>query len=219
MTLLRRLLLFGLPVALGAVLLAHPPDPEQGRVVEQLGDETTRWLGVHVGLLLALPLLGLWLWVVLEGVENAAANVARVAIVPFVALYAAFDAILGIGTGVLVREALAAQEAERAGAVALAETWWRVPAPVWVFSTLGPLSWLVACGAAAVAHFRAGSGLVVAGGLAIAAPFFGFGHPLITGPLAMLALLAIAVVLERRRGAATRRPGAPSTRAAGEGPA
>jgi len=213
----RRLLLFGVPVATGAILLLHGADPEHGRVVEQLGDRTTRWLAVHVGLLLALPLLALWLWVAVRGLGGPIARASRLALLPFAAFYSAFDALLGIGTGVLVREALAAPDVDRAGAVALAETWWEVPAPIWVFGTLGPLSWLVACGAAAVAHWRAGTGLLVAGPLALAAPFFGFGHPLITGPIAMAALVLAAVGLERRW--ATSPPSGASSPAGGAGPA
>ncbi|MCZ2860869.1 hypothetical protein [Blastococcus sp. VKM Ac-2987] len=163
--------------------------------MSDLADVETRWLVVHVGLLLALPLLGLWVWLVLQGVPGRVATLSRVSAVFFVAFYTAFDALVGIASGVLVREARALDGA----ASQLAETWWAIPAPVWVFSTLGPLSWLLTAGAAAVAHMRAGSSLVVVGGLAVAAPLFAFGHPTLGGPVAMVGLIVAAAALLRHR--------------------
>ena len=191
---LRTGFLVAVPAVTGAVLLAHPDDPQRGGVVQGLGDVTTRWLAVHVGLLLLLPLLALWVWIALAGIRTLAARLARVAAVVFAALYSSFDALVGIGTGVLVREAVALGDP---AAFALAERWWEVPAPIWVFSTLGPLSWVVAAGAAGLAHLRAGSGWIVAAPVALAGPLFGFGHPLLTGPIGMLLLAFAAVALAR----------------------
>jgi len=45
------------------------------------------------------------LYLLLRGVPGRAAQISRLAIVPFVALYAAADAIAGLATGILVKEA------------------------------------------------------------------------------------------------------------------
>jgi len=190
----RRAFLIAVPAALGILLLAHPTDPPPGEAIRSLAGEETRWLIVHVGLLIALPSLGLWIWLALDGVANRTASLARVAIVFFVAFYTAFDALVGIATGVLVRETLSLTD--DGTAAQLVEEWWAIPTPVWVFSALGPLSWLVTAGAAAIAHLRAGSGSAVVGGLAVAAPLFAFGHPTVAGPLAMVALVLAAIRLQ-----------------------
>ena len=193
---LRRPVLFGAPVLTAGVLLAHPPEPT---AAADLVNVTTRWLTVHVALLFCLPLLAAAVWLLLDRIPGSAATVSRVALAGFAALYAAFDALAGIGTGVLVREAAALGAGDREAAMAMAERWWDMPTPLWIFAVAGPLSWVIATGAAAAAHHRAGSGLVVVAGLLIAGPLFGFGNPLITGPLAMLALLTAALLVERRR--------------------
>jgi hypothetical protein len=192
----RRAVLFGTPVVTGVLLLFHPPDPTAAM---QLVDASGRWLAVHIGLLLLLPLLAVTLWLLVDGLAGPAATVSRLAVAAFAAFYAAFDALVGIGTGILVREAFLREGSEQQALAALAETWWSSPWPIRVFSIAGPLAWLIATVAAALAHQRAGSGPVVVAGLALAGPLFGFGHPYLTGQLAMAGLLVAAVALERHR--------------------
>jgi hypothetical protein len=192
----RRILIFGAPILTAGVLAAHPTEPSRAM---ELAAMTDRWLAVHIALLICLPLLAIALWLLLDGIAGTAATVSRIALPFFVAFYAAFDGLVGIATGVLVREAAAAPPERQEAAIALAETWWSVPAPVWVFGVLGPASWVVATAAAAMAHHRAGSGRLVVGALAFAGPLFGFGHPFATGPLAMLALLTAALLITQRR--------------------
>ena len=54
------------------------------------------------------------LWLLVDGVENRAARVARVLILPYVITYAAFDAIAGIAMGTVVRKANALPAADQA---------------------------------------------------------------------------------------------------------
>lgn len=81
--------MFIVPVATAAVVVRHPPDPA---TATDLGDRLPLYIGIHVALLLLLPLLGLVLWVLLRDIENTPATVSRVLVVPAVAYYAAFDA-------------------------------------------------------------------------------------------------------------------------------
>lgn len=76
-------------MATAAVVVRHPPDPA---TATDLGDRLPLYIGIHVALLLLLPLLGLVLWVLLRDIENTPATVSRVLVVPAVAYYAAFDA-------------------------------------------------------------------------------------------------------------------------------
>jgi len=52
--------------------------------------------------LVLLGLLAATLWLLVEGSSSRAATVCRVALVPFLAFYSAFDAVVGVGTGMTV---------------------------------------------------------------------------------------------------------------------
>ena len=192
----RRLLMVGAPIATGAIVAFHPPDPS---TAGDLGAQTDLYIGIHVGLLFMLPLLGLTVWWLLEEIDNRAASLARVALPFMLVFYAAFDALVGIGAGLLAREALTFGGADATGAQALAARWMEIPFPIPIVGALGPTSWVITLGAAAVAHYRAGSAMPVVLGLALAAPLFGFGHSLISGPIAMAGLLVAVIGVELRR--------------------
>jgi hypothetical protein len=183
----------GTPVATAALLAAHPAEP---RDIQVLAESTTTWLVVHLGLLAAVPLLGIVVWQLLRDVPGRAATLSRVLLVPAVALYTAFDALVGIGTGVLMRGIDHLEAHHHGGAWALAQHWWDVPAPIVIVGVLGPLSWAVTVGAAAVAHWRAGSNPAVPIGLAVNALLFAWGHPGVTGVISMAGLLTAVVVRE-----------------------
>lgn len=191
----RRAVLFGSPVAAALVVAFHPADPTTAR---SLGPDTDLYIWIHVALLFVLPFLGIAVWLLLDGLEGRAATVSRVVLPFMLVFYAAFDALVGIGAGLLAREALTFEGVESPGAEALAARWMEIPFPIPIVGALGPLSWTIALGAAAVAHWRAGSPLLAVIGLSVAAPLFGFGHPLITGPIAMGAFLVAAVLIEFR---------------------
>jgi hypothetical protein len=190
----RRIFLIAVPVSTALVIAGHPPDPA---TATDLGPDTDRYIAIHVALLFMLPLLGVAVWMLLDGLRGVAATVARL-LLPFaLVFYAAFDALVGIGAGVLAREAMEVGEA-RAGAEALAARWMQIPMPLPIVSTLGTLGWTAALLAAAVAHARAGSPLLAVAGLAVAGPLFGFGHPFVTGLIGMGGLVVAAIALEWR---------------------
>jgi hypothetical protein len=60
-------------------------------------------MGVHLVQLFLVFLLGLALWFLTEGVTSRAATMSRLATALFLVLYAAFDSIVGIGTGLLAQ--------------------------------------------------------------------------------------------------------------------
>lgn len=189
---IRRVFLVFVPGVTAVLLGLHPP--ETGSAFDLRGS-TDRWLIVHVGLLVMIPLVAMVLWMLLGGIDGRAATVSRVMLVPFVAFYAAFESMVGIGTGVLINETDALPAVARPGAEALTERWWEVPMPVPLIATAAILSWVVAVGSAAVAHARARSPLLVVIGLAAATVFFALGHPGITGVLGMVGLLIAAAAV------------------------
>lgn len=191
----RTTLMVLVPAVTAALLALHPAEP---RSIRELAATTDRWLAVHLGLLVAVGLVALVVRHLLRDIDSRAARASRALLPPAVALYAAFDALIGIATGVLMREAAAMPPELQDGALQLAQRWWDVPAPVVFVTVLGPLTWAVAVGAAARATMSAGAPSLVTFGLAMTAVVFAWGHPGVTGAAAMLALAA-AVLTDHRR--------------------
>ena len=59
---------------------------------------------VHVATLLFVPLIAAVVYLLLRGVEGTAAQVSRVALAPFVLFMATWEALIGLGVGVLADE-------------------------------------------------------------------------------------------------------------------
>jgi uncharacterized membrane protein len=185
-------------VATGVLLVWHPPDPTD---VAELLPVLGRWLTVHAGLLVALPVLLLLTLRLLRGIDSTAATVARVAAVATATFYAAFEGLVGLATGVLVAQADRLSPQLQEGAFALAQSWWEVPTSVAVISTVAILAWVTTFATAAVATHRAGYDRLVVWSLLAAALLFAAGHPGLTG---LAAMLALAVALGRHEWHTTR---------------
>jgi hypothetical protein len=97
MTILRHALLIGAPLAFSVLLWFHPMISDY----EGLRDVTTRFQIVHVGMVLALPLLAIGIHGLLDGLRGRAAAVGRFALIPFVTFYVPYVAFEGIALGVL----------------------------------------------------------------------------------------------------------------------
>jgi hypothetical protein len=68
-----------------------------------LTDEDIRlWMIVHIAQLVFAPIVALGIFALLKGVEGRAATVARGAAVLWAAWFSAYDAVAGIGTGILI---------------------------------------------------------------------------------------------------------------------
>lgn len=174
---------------LGAI---HPADVE-------VGDETTLYLWIHLVQPMLILLLAWGTWLLVKDLPGRAAQVARVAIVPYAIAYSIFDAIAGIATGVVVREANGLSASEGAvvqrvfdGADGVTES---LSAGVYV---AGGLAWFVMALAAAIAVKQVG-GLGPTLLMAIGAAIFAVGHPFPPGPIG-IALFGLGVAwLELRR--------------------
>lgn len=170
----------------------------------ELAGDTTVWVWIHVALLAALVLLAHTVRVLLVGLSGAAATVARTLLPVALVTYAAFDALVGLGTGILVERA----DTLGPDAAELVAHWWSVPGPIGLISAVAQFSWVVVLAATAVAHSRAGSSgrlVAVLTGLAVSFPLL---HVRPVG-LVPVALVVAALVL-----APGRRP-APSPRSTG----
>jgi hypothetical protein len=97
MTILRHALLIGVPLAFSVLLWFHPMISDY----EGLRDVTARFQIVHVGMVLALPLLAIAIYGLLDGLRGRAAAVGRFALIPFIVFYVPYVAFEGIALGVL----------------------------------------------------------------------------------------------------------------------
>jgi hypothetical protein len=167
-----------------------------------LRGQTGTWLAVHTAQLVLIMLLGATIWALVDGLEGTAAKVARAAILPFVAFYSAFDAIVGFATGLLIRQANGLPAPEQAAAAQQIQQYFdnviEPGLPTLYVVAVGVVAWVVAMLAVAAARRRAGASGAVVALLAVAAVSFGFDHGFPTGTIAMAALFVAGLLLERR---------------------
>ena len=91
--------LVGVPLLWGILLLFHPVGDEFYTTIE---DHLTRWQAVHLGSMVFIPLMAGVMFLLLRGVEGTAAWVGRIALAVFAVVYLVFEALVGIGAGLLV---------------------------------------------------------------------------------------------------------------------
>ena len=194
------------PLALAAVLLLHPPGGDN--VYEGVRHDVSSWLFVHVGMLLALPFLGIAAYLLLDGVRGRAVIVSRVALVFFLVFYTAYEATVGVATGILADYANGLAAPEQAAVADAIQDLNRnaILADPSLALVLGSLGWIVAMIAAAVALRRAGASWVITVLVGLSAAFA--VHPPPVGPVALLCFVAAAVLLERSRSHVPARGGA-----------
>jgi hypothetical protein len=184
----RRVVLFGIPSLYLLLGLLHPTaNPE-------LGDETELFIWLHIAQLFLIGGLGYVLWLLVEGVRNRAATLARALTLPFVVVYTALDAILGIAWGIAAETANQLPAADQPGAGRLIdELIAGDPDPRGLILYWGAgLLWL-AVALAVVAALRDTAPLGALVLISIGAAVFTLGHARPMGPTGMgLILLGIA---------------------------
>jgi hypothetical protein len=200
----RRLLVLGTPLAYAVVTVIHPREFPSGggSMYADLHGQVGTWPAVHTAQILLIMLLGATIWLLVDGLEGTAAKVARLAILPFVAFYAAFDAIVGFATGLLIRQANGLSGAEQAAAAQQIQQYFdsviKPGLPTLYVVAVGVAAWVVAMLAVAAARRRAGASGTAVALLAAAAVAFGFDHGFPTGTIGMVALFLAALLLERQ---------------------
>ena len=198
----RKALVLGAPLLLLVVTLLHPvgePLLRSSGVFGLLQDRNGPWLGVHVVLPFAAGLVAAALYTLVRPLPGRAAAVSRAALGVFVVAYAMFDAVVGLGTGVLVALAGRAPAAERELLAANIDAYFgaRFGVPVGPVIAVGAVAWAVAAITAAIALRRAGAPRsstvpLIAAGLVLAVD-----HAPPFGPVAMALLFWSMLALVR----------------------
>ncbi len=181
---------------LWAILLLFHPGGEGDAIYLDVQDNVTRFLVVHIGMMLFIPLMAVVVLLLLRGVEGTAAWVSRVALVPFVVFYGAWEVLQGIGVGILANELNGLPQASQALREDIVQDFAEhvLIGPFGVFGSIGPMGLIVAMIAAGVALYRhAGAPVSIPVLLSISGLMI-TAHPPPYGPTG-LALFIVAVLL------------------------
>ncbi len=188
-----------MPLAWAVLLLFHPSGEGETVTYAEVQDEVTAWLVVHLGMMLFIPLMAMAVYLLLRGIESAAATVSRIALVPFVVFYGAYEVLLGIGTGILVDDVNGLAASERAAGAALVNEFTDnvLIRGFSVLSSLGAVAFITAMIAAGVALRRqAGTPLSVPILLGLSG-FLITAHPPPYGPTGLVLFIAAALLFTR----------------------
>jgi hypothetical protein len=198
--------LVGVPLAWAILLLFHPGG-EGEDLYGDLQDQVTRMLVVHIGMLIFIPLMAVMVYVLLRDLEGTAALVSRIALAVYVVFYGAWEALYGIGLGILGDAVNGLPEAERATGAAVIQEYGEnvLIRGFGVLVSIGSVAFIIAMIAAGVALRRhAGAPLAVPILLGLSG-FLITAHPPPFGPTG-LALFIVAVLLFARSQSSTRAP-------------
>jgi hypothetical protein len=182
--------LFGAPLGYIVLGLVHP-----GGDLD-VGEAAGFYIFLHVVQPLLIALIAYGFWLLVDGLESQAATVVRYALIPYVILYAMFDAVAGIATGLIVREANGMSAADQAAVQRMMDGIGEHPVLVAMWIGAG-LSWLVPAVAAAIA-IRQRVPRWVTAAMVLGAIVFAVGHPFPPGPIGMGLFLLGIVWLELR---------------------
>jgi hypothetical protein len=137
-------------------------------------------------------LLGLAVLFLVGGLNSRSATASRYSIILFIVVYPAFDAAVGISSGLICRTLSTADGSSIEGA--LQEIFW---GPVTgTMAIIGAGSWLIALVCAAIALRRSGAGVAVAVLLVLSGILLAISHVRPFGPLACLCFLIAAFLTE-----------------------
>jgi len=145
---LQQVLLFGAPILVGLLNLTHPvlKPPVYSGII----DHISWWTTLHILNLVLFPLLGLAAYLLVREVHNLAASLTKVALAIFVPIYAGFDALAGIGTGILVQNAKHLTPGDLTTVEPLIDAYWNSSVLNGV-AAAGSIAWVIAMLSAAVA--------------------------------------------------------------------
>jgi hypothetical protein len=192
---LRRFILLGTPLVL-AVLMFFPSPYED--LTGELVPIADWWLTIHTLQFVLFAFMGASVWLLTDGLRGIFVIISRAAAVVFAIFYDIGDAVAGISTGILARNAAELSGGEQAALVRAIEVLFQSSTKN-LFFTIGIFAFIVALAAAAVALFWADAPRVPLFLLALPVYFIGLDHAFPFGSLAFGTFFVAALWLELRR--------------------
>ncbi len=111
---LRNIVMFGAPTLLRLLELGHPAFWTYTTVIDTVAPIAPWWTALHVAQVPLFALRGVAVVLLLRDVQGHAALISRCAIAVFIVVYPAFDAAVGIASGVMLQNLSALDAAGRA---------------------------------------------------------------------------------------------------------
>jgi hypothetical protein len=208
--------IIGVPAAWGVLLLFHPLG-EPNEFYSTIDGHVTAWLTVHIGMGIFVPLFAGVVYLLLRDVKSVPATISRLGLAVFAILYAAWELVLGVGTGILTQQTNALPEAQQAVGADLVDSY-ADSGVITTLSILGSIGLGVAVICAVIAlrrAYRVGWAPLVL--MMLAVPLIAVHEPPF-GP-AGLAVFIVAVLLLVRQQASTARSAPPLDRQVSAEPA
>ena len=121
--------------------------------VQHLTNIQGRWLAAHIGGVALFPLLGMTIWWMLPP-RGIVSSVSRVALIVYMPLYIAVDAVLGIGSSILIDHREGLDPSNRAGVDSAFEALFFAPSAIDWLDQGASISLQIGALAAALALWR-----------------------------------------------------------------
>ena len=188
---LRYVAVLAAPIGLGVLAAVHPL--VNGTLIP--ANDLAVWTLTHTLQIPLAALLGISVLVLLNGVDGQDAAVARLAVVPWAAAFAAFDGIAGLATGAL-SDYGHANPAFASVALDIGTTLAASPVVTAVLPLGAFFASLVLFGGSAIALHRVGTPAVGAAAIGFGGALWTFVHPLVGAPA--MATFAFGAVLALR---------------------
>jgi hypothetical protein len=190
---LRRFVLLGAPLVLTVLMLFHPSPYSD--LADEMVPIADWWLALHTIQFVLFAFVGVAVWMLTDGLREILVVVSRTAAVIFAIFYDIGDAVAGISTGILARNAAGLPAGEQAAFVGAMEVLFQSSTKNLSFA-IGIFAWAVALIAAAVALFWADAPRVPLFLLALPVYFIGFDHAFPFGSLTFGTFFLVALWLE-----------------------
>jgi hypothetical protein len=188
--------MIGVPLAWAILLLFHPRG-EDG-FYEGISGNVVPWVTVHLGMGVFVPLFAGAVYLLLRGLDSTAATVSRIGLAVFAIFYAAWELVLGVGTGLFTEEISALPQAQQAVGADLVDSYYE-SAVLTALSFVGSVGLAVGMIGAAVAlrrAYRLGWAPVVL--MVVAIPLIAIHEPPL-GPIGLVLFVAAVVLIVRSR--------------------
>jgi hypothetical protein len=189
--LVRRLTILGAPLGLATLAAIHPLVGETLVPEDKLGV----WTLIHTLQIPLAALLGVAVVLLLDRLDGVEARAARLAVIPWVAAFAAFDGIAGLAAGAL-SDYGHRHPAEATVVLGVVAAMMDSPTAAAALPLAALLFALITFGGAAIALRRAGASGMAALSIGAGGVAWTFIHPLVGAP-AMLLFAFGALLVER----------------------
>jgi hypothetical protein len=134
-------------------LVMHGMHEDYDAFLQYIVDIRVRWLWVHVVGLVLFPLVGLSVWWMLPS-SRIASRISRAGLTVYIVVYAAFDAIAGIGSAVVAEHRVSVPVESRPLIDGVMWSLLGEADPTYYLGEVASYAWLMGSGAAAVALWQ-----------------------------------------------------------------